>query len=122
MKGRMHMDFVIDNWMIIVAAIAFATMSVITAIRFFNKNTDEQREKVQEWLLYATTLAEKEFGGGTGKIKLRYVYDMFVDKFPWLAKIVSFDRFSCMVDESLVKMNELLSNNYAVQLYVDSTN
>ena len=116
------MDFVIDNWMIIVAAIAFATMSVVTAIRFFNKNTDEQLEKVQEWLLYATTLAEKEFGGGTGKIKLRYVYDMFVEKFPWLAKIVSFDRFSCMVDESLVKMNELLSNNYAVQSYVDSTN
>jgi hypothetical protein len=74
---------------------------------------------VREWLLYATTLAEKELGGGTGKLKLRYVYGLFVDKFTWVAKAISFDTFSGLVDDALIQMNKLLTSNTAVQLYVN---
>ena len=77
--------------------------------------SDKQLNKVREWLLYAVTKAEKELGAGTGKLKLRYVYDMFVARFEWLAKVITFDMFSMMVDEALEQMRTMLDSNEAVQ-------
>ena len=71
------------------------------------------------WLLWAVTEAEKELGGGTGKLKLRQVYDLFVTRFPWLARIVPFDLFSDMVDDALDEMREMLKNNQAVKIHVN---
>lgn len=113
------MDFFVENWYVIIALLAVLAVAVVLAVKFFKKPTAEQLATVKEWLLYATTLAEKELGGGTGKLKLRYVYDMFASKFPWVAKVLSFDSFSLMVDESLSSMNDLLSKNAAVQLFVN---
>lgn len=115
------MKFIIENWYIIIAAIAALVVGIVMCVRFFKNSSEEQLKKVREWLLYATTLAEKELGGGTGKLKLRYVYDMFVTKFPWLADIISFERFSKLVDDALVDMNELLKTNTAVKEYVTQT-
>ena len=113
------MDFIVENWYVIVALLAVVAVAVVLTVRFFKMPTDKQLATVKEWLLYATTLAEKELGGGTGKLKLRYVYDMFVTKFPWVAKVLSFESFSEMVDESLGSMNDMLSNNAAVRLFVN---
>ena len=112
------MDFIIENFGVIVALVITAVVIVFAAIRFFKSGTEKQIAKLREWLLYATSLAEKELGGGTGKLKLRFVYDMFIVKFPWLAKIISFERFSMIVDESLEEMNKLLSTNDAVANYI----
>ena len=73
----------------------------------------------REWLLWAVTEAEKELGGGTGKLKLRQVYDLFVTRFPWLARIVPFDLFSSMVDDALEEMREMLKTNQAVKAHVN---
>lgn len=113
------MDFIVENWYVIIAILAVLAVAVVLTVKFFKKPTVEQLATVKEWLLYATTLAEKELGGGTGKLKLRYVYDMFVTKFPWVAKVLSFDKFSEMVDEALGSMNDMLSNNAAVRLFVN---
>ena len=121
MKVVIIMDFIVDNWYVIVLAIAAIIIGIFAINKFFRKNINEQIDNVKEWLLYATTLAEKELGSGTGKLKLRYVYDMFASKFPWLVKIVSFERFSKLVDEVLVEMNELLSSNSAVKKYVSES-
>lgn len=112
------MDFIIENLGVIVALAVTAIVIVISAIKFYKSGTEKQIAKVREWLLYATSLAEKELGGGTGKLKLRFVYDMFVVKFPWLAKVISFERFSTIVDESLEEMNKLLATNDAVANYI----
>ena len=93
------MKFIVENWFVIVAIAA----------------SDKQLNKVREWLLYAVTKAEKELGAGTGKLKLRYVYDMFVARFEWLAKVITFDMFSMMVDEALEQMRTMLDSNEAVQ-------
>ena len=66
----------------------------------------------------AVTKAEKELGGGTGQIKLRYVYDMFVARFAWLARVISFEAFSMMVDEALERMKKMLESNKAMQTLV----
>ena len=85
---------------------------------FVKMPSDKQLNKVREWLLYAVTKAEKELGGGTGQIKLRYVYDMFVARFAWLARVISFEAFSMMVDEALERMKKMLESNKAMQTLV----
>ena len=114
------MDILVDYWCVILLAVVFISVAITFAINFFKGSTEEQISKIKEWLLYATSLAEKELGSGTGKLKLRYVYDMFVAKFPWLVKLISFDYFGKLVDEVLVDMNDLLNTNTAVRSYVIS--
>ena len=46
---------------------------------------------------------------------------MFVARFPSLAKIISFDYFSMLVDEALEEFRKLLSTNEKVNQYVNST-
>ena len=109
------MKFITENWFVIVAILACAAAGGYTVYAFAKMPSDKQLNKVREWLLYAVTTAEKELGGGTGQIKLRYVYDMFVVRFAWLAKVVSFEMFSMMVDEALEKMKTMLESNKAMQ-------
>jgi len=114
------MDCIIDNWFIIFGLLAVIVMAVVFVVRFFKKSTDQQLANIKEWLLWATTEAEKHLGSGTGQLKLRYVYDMFAATFPWLAIIISFDTFSKLVDSALDEMNYMLDNNEAAKLYVNS--
>lgn len=113
------MEFITNNWYIILAVIAILAGGAVALYRFFQLPSAEQLAKVKEWLLFAVTEAEKELGGGTGQIKLRYVYDMFVTKFPWLVKVISFEAFSGLVDEALGNMRELLQKNNAVAALVE---
>ena len=112
------MEFIINYWYIIVAVIAALVVAGVAIYRYFGLPSDAQLDKVREWLLWAVTEAEKELGGGTGKLKLRQVYDLFVTRFPWLARIVPFDLFSSMVDDALEDMREMLKNNQAVKAHV----
>lgn len=113
------MEFITNNWYIILAVIAILTGGAVALYRFLQLPSAEQLAKVKEWLLFAVTEAEKELGGGTGQIKLRYVYDMFVTKFPWLVKVISFEVFSGLVDEALDNMRELLQKNNAVAALIE---
>lgn len=114
------MDFLINYWWIIVIGIAAIAVVVYAIYAFAKRPTSEQIQKVKEWLLYAVTEAEKELGGGTGQIKLRYVYDMFLSKFPFLTKVISFDTFSTLVDEVLEKFRAMLESNNKLKDYVES--
>lgn len=113
------MEFILENWPIIVAVIAVVAVAAVAVARFVGLPTEAQLAKVKEWLLWAVTEAEKDLGGGTGKLKLRQVYDLFVTRFPWLAKLVSFELFSDMVDEALEQMREMLDTNEAVKAFVE---
>lgn len=112
------MKFITENWFVIVALAAVGGSIGYAIYSFVKMPSTKQLEKVREWLLYAVTKAEKELGAGTGKIKLRYVYDMFVARFEWLAKVVTFEMFSMMVDEALEQMKSMLEENEAVQKLV----
>lgn len=109
------MKFIAEYWFLIVAMLAMVAVGGCTVYAFLKMPSEEQLEKIREWLLYAVTMAEKKLGGGTGKLKLRYVYDMFVVKFPWLVKVIPFETFSLMVDEALEEMRMMLKENRAVQ-------
>lgn len=114
------LNFFIENWYFIVTAIVMVVMAGVICWNFFKLPTKEQIAKIKEWLLYAVTEAEKELGGGTGQLKLRQVYDLFVQRFPAVAAVISFDTFSLWVDEALEQMREMLAKNENVAAYVEN--
>lgn len=90
--------------------IYFAVIAIIAAamLIFMIKIFGEQ--KVKNWLVWAVGEAEKQFGGGTGQLKLRSVYNEFVKLFPKLSLIITFNRFSFLVDEALDILGIMLKN------------
>lgn len=114
------MDFLINNWATIFVVIALIGAVFTSAKKFVCQSTEEQIARVKKWLLWAVTEAEKELGSGTGKLKLTSVYDMFVQRFPWVAKVITFERFSALVDEVLEDMRNMLKQNKAVAEYVEN--
>jgi len=105
------MSWLVENWVLIVVMVAVIA-SVISFLFTFKKlPTNKQLEAVKSWLLYWVLKAEASLGGGTGKIKLAMVYDAFVQRYPWLAKIITYNTFSLLVDEALDTMREMLQSN-----------
>lgn len=113
------MKFTIENWFLIVGLIAIIALAVHVVYVFIKRPTTEQIKSVKEWLLYAVTEAEKAFGSGTGQLKLRYAYNMFIEKFSYLSKIITFEMFSGLVDEALKEMKHLLETNTEIKNYVE---
>lgn len=113
------MNFIVNNWFLIVALVAVLGVSIYMVLRFVKLPTVEQIDKVKEWLVYACMEAEKALGEKTGQLKLRMVYDMFLTKFNWLAKIITFNQFSILVDDSLEKFKHMLDSNTAVKKVVE---
>ena len=87
--------------------------------KFIKLSKEKKIEMINEWLLLAVVQAEKELGNGTGQIKLRFVYDMFIAKFKYASLMISFNQFSLMVDSALDKMRQMLSDNNNLKAYVD---
>ena len=112
------LDFLMTNWQWIAGIIIIIIAAIITLIKFDKKTRDEQIHQVKEWLLYAVMEAEKELGSGTGALKLRFVYDMFITKFPLLVALIPFSTFSSFVDEALDKFEKLLATTPELQAYV----
>lgn len=112
------MAFIIDYWYIVLACAAAIAVGCFGVYRFFQLPNEEQLNAVYEWLLWAVTEAEKNLGSGTGQLKLRSVYDLFVARFGWMARFIDFNTFSDMVDDALVDMRKMLATNTAVQEYV----
>ena len=97
-------EFIHEYWYLVIAIIAIISMASITIYNWFKLPDNEQIEQVKQWLLYAVAKAEKELGSGTGQIKLRYVYNMFIAKFPAVALFVTFEELSNLVDEALQEL------------------
>lgn len=114
------MEFISQNWFIIVILIAAVGVIGYGINSFISLPTEAQLAQVKEWLLWAVAEAEKKLGGGTGQLKLRYVYGMFITKFPYLADIIPFECFSELVDEVLETFREMINTNVSVANYIKS--
>ena len=98
------MKWIMDNWSLLIVIAVLVSYVVISG-----------KKSVKEWLLYAVFMAESEWGSGTGKLKLRTVYDMFVAKYPIISKILPFSVFSLWVDEVLKEMRQILEENKEIR-------
>ena len=65
----------------------------------------------KNWLVWAVSEAEAMFGSKTGKLKLRYAYELAIERFPVVAKFIPFTVFSKMVDGALAIMRDMIENN-----------
>ena len=102
---------------ILIAVVMFAT-ALYATYRIMHMTKDEQIANIKEWLKYAVAIAEKELGSGTGELKLRMVYQMAIEKFSWLSKIITFETFSGWVDEALIWLDGELSINEEISNYI----
>lgn len=116
------MEWLIENWFIIVGLIAIIVMIGLSIYKFLGLPTPTQIEKIKAWLLQAVVEAESELGSGTGRIKLSKVYDMFITKFPMTARFITFEHFSKLVDIALDEMKEMLKTNMDVKRVIEKNN
>ena len=103
--------FLATYWYLIVVAIAIIAVASIKIYIWIKTPGKDQLNKIQEWLVWAVAQAEKELGSGTGQMKIKYVYDLFISKFPAIAIFIKYDTFTQMVDKALEEFKELLSSN-----------
>ena len=104
---------------VIFAIVVALAVAGYTMYKFYHLPSSTQLAKVKEWLIFACMEAEKELGSGTGQLKLRMVYDMFLTKFSWLSKYITFEKFSGLVDDSLTKFKNMLGSNDSVKKLVE---
>lgn len=114
------MNWLLDNWYIVLGIGALIFTIGLSVYRFSGLPTKEQIIKIKQWLLLAVTEAEAVLGRETGQLKLRYVYDLFISKFPIAARVISFETFELWVDEVLEEMRHLLNTNNAIKSIVES--
>lgn len=113
------MEWLVDNWSLLVVLVCAIGGVVFGCKKFVQSGKTNQLKKVKEWLLFACVEAERDFGSGKGQLKLRYVYDMFVEKFGVIKYIVTFEEFSNMVDEVLESAIEFFENRQIENKPVD---
>lgn len=114
------MEYLVQNAPMIGGTLIILAAAVVTFLRFRSLSREEQLKRVKSWLLQAVTEAEKKYGSKTGAAKLSYVYDLFIQRFPALSKVLSYDQFAALVDEALVKFRSMLNGNAAFKGYVEA--
>ena len=107
-----------DTVLYIAIAMILIGGAILFIVNFCKAGQAQQMQMISEWLLLAVVQAEKELGGKTGEIKLRYVYDKFLQRFNKVANFITFEQFSEMVDVALDRMKILLSSNAVIAHYV----
>ena len=108
-----------DNIIIVMGVIGLVGIAIAALYYFMTLSKDKQVQIVKNWLLLAVVEAEKALGSGTGQLKLRYVYDLFISKFKFLSLVISFSQFSLLVDEALDTMRDMIANNKQVENYIN---
>ena len=105
------LQWIAENWFVIVVVCLFL-LGIIIAIM--------NKQQAKEWLKWCVTKAEQELGSGTGQIKLRQVYDMFIERYPMFSKFVPFSVFSKWVDDALIFLRDQLEKNAKVKELVEN--
>lgn len=120
MKSKMIMEWLIENWFLIVALLSCVAVLISLVFRFLGMPTEKQKKKVREWLVWACIEAERALQSGTGQLKLREVWNLFcaVPAFTWVARIISFEEFSDWVSEALTEVKQMLISNKSLAEYV----
>ena len=95
----------------VIVSVAIGLVAGYYIAYFIKAPSSAKIEMIKNWLLYATALAEKEMGSGTGELKLAKVYNMFVEKFPQVAMFLKYDKFCELVDQALVTIRRLIETN-----------
>lgn len=113
------MEMLVKYWFLVIVLLAVVYFVAYGIYQFFKSPKETKVKNIKEWLKWAVIQAEKKLGGGTGQLKLRMVYNMAVEKFPFIVDFITFEQFSEWVDEALDWMREQLEKNENIQALVN---
>ena len=113
------MALLMEYWWLAIAILAILIIAFMFLITYINLPNSKKATKVKEWLLFAVVQAEKELGSGTGQLKLRYVYNLALSKFPVFIKLIPFELFSSFVDGALQQLENLIEDSEGVKKYIE---
>ena len=112
------LKFLAENWLAILLIIAVGLFGIVIFREFRRRPIDEQKQTVQEWLVWAVARAEKALGSGEGERKLRLVYNWFRTRFPGMAMLIDFDEFKGMVDFALRQLQDFFEDDNILDMLV----
>ena len=113
------MTLLMEYWWLAIAILAIIIIAFMFLTIYIKLPNSKKAKKVKEWLLFAVVQAEKELGSGTGQLKLRYVYNLALSKFPILIKLIPFELFSNFVDGALQQLENLIEDSEGVKKYME---
>lgn len=118
------MDFITNNLLVILVVLAVVVAAIFIIYTFLRMPSEKQKAKVKEWLVWACVEAEKALQSGTGKLKLREVWNMFVSvpAFSFVAKIITFELFEKWVSDALITAKNMIVNNPNLAVYIYEEN
>ena len=116
------MNAIVENMPFILLCLAMIAVVISCFYSLVTMPSQKRQKMLEEWLKIAVTEAEKQFGGETGQLKLRWVYEKAVETFPWLIRMMDFDVFSLYVDAALIWMRKQMEENIAFRNYVGGYN
>ena len=96
-------EFIKENYIVIIAAAVLAAVLVIMAKRGYGK-------QAKAIVLSLVAQAEERYGGKTGEIKFSSVSAALYDKLPGLARLLlSKEAIARIIESAVVKLKEILS-------------
>ena len=113
------MTLLMEYWWLAIAILAIIIIAFMFLTIYIKLPNSKKAKKVKEWLLFAVVQAEKELGSGTGQLKLRYVYNLALSKFPIFIKLIPFKLFSSFVDGALQQLKNIIEDNEGVKEYME---
>lgn len=94
-----------SNVIYLIIAVLAVVLVIVASMRY---------KSFKNWLVYAVSEAEKYLGSGTGKLKIRYAYDLAIKQYPVIAKIIPWSLFSKLIDSALVVMRQMIDDNQMI--------
>ena len=93
------MEFLKGYLPMILIAVIVLSLAAIYVVDMMKKPKEEQLKELEKYLRYLVWQAEEYFGSKTGQLKLAMVYNLAVQKFPWIAEVMTYEEF----DQKYVK-------------------
>lgn len=105
-------NFISTYWSSILTVILFLAFILYLVKR-------DQVKKVNQMLFYLVTLAEQEFGGGTGSLKYAAVTTWLYDRLPTIVKLIFTDKqIDKMIENAVDDMKKYLESNINAKLLI----
>ena len=107
--------FLLANWDSVLVVLAFLALIVVLIKR-------GETAVLNRILFGLVTKAEKEFGGGTGKLKLAAVSDWIYQRIPAVLKLLFSEKdIESMIETALEEAKKAWGNNENIAAYIEPT-
>ena len=105
-------QFLLANWDSVLVILAFLALIVVLVKR-------GETKVLNKVLFSLVTQAEKQFGGGTGKLKLAAVSDWIYQRIPAVLKLLFSERdLESMIENVLEEAKKAWGNNENIAAYI----